>query len=94
MAEYCSAVYTKDVIAGLIRAADGSEVLEQQLEDAQAKAERLNDLTEALSIMSETAAQCYELQTGNALDVSRFDAAPLIAFIAAKETNYGIETNG
>lgn len=28
------------------------------------------------------------------VDVSRFDAAPLIAFIAAKETNYGIETNG
>ena len=57
---------TKDVIAGLIRASDGSEVLEQQLEDAQAKAERLSDLTEALSVMSETAAQCYELQTGNA----------------------------
>ncbi len=28
------------------------------------------------------------------LDVSRFDAAPLIAFIAAKETNYGTETDG
>ena len=28
------------------------------------------------------------------LDVSRFDAAPLIAFIAAKETNYGNETDG
>ena len=28
------------------------------------------------------------------LDVSRFDAAPLIAFIAAKETNYGNETHG
>jgi len=28
------------------------------------------------------------------LDLSRFDAAPLIAFIAAKETNYGNETNG
>ena len=30
----------------------------------------------------------------NFLDVSRFDAAPLIAFIAAEETNYGTETNG
>ena len=28
------------------------------------------------------------------VDVSRFDAAPLIAFIAAKETNYGNETDG
>ncbi|UWQ53037.1 hypothetical protein [Leisingera caerulea] len=27
------------------------------------------------------------------MDVSRFDAAPLIAFIAAKETNYGTETD-
>jgi len=29
-----------------------------------------------------------------ALDLSRFDAAPLIAFIAAKETDYGNETDG
>ncbi len=28
------------------------------------------------------------------MDLSRFDAAPLIAFIAAKETNYGDETDG
>ncbi|MEL6121999.1 MAG: hypothetical protein AAFR49_20290 [Pseudomonadota bacterium] len=28
------------------------------------------------------------------VDLSRFDAAPLIAFIAAKETNYGNETDG
>ena len=28
------------------------------------------------------------------LDLSRFDAAPLIAFIAAKETKYGTETDG
>ena len=28
------------------------------------------------------------------LDVSRFDAAPLIAFTATKETDYGAETNG
>ena len=28
------------------------------------------------------------------LDLSRFDAAPLIAFIAAKETDYGTETDG
>jgi len=29
-----------------------------------------------------------------AVDLSRFDAAPLIAFIAAKEMNYGTETDG
>ena len=28
------------------------------------------------------------------MDMSRFDAAPLIAFIAAKETDYGNETDG
>src|SRR6056297_493688 len=28
------------------------------------------------------------------LDLSRFDAAPLIAFTAAKETDYGNETDG
>ena len=28
------------------------------------------------------------------MDLSRFDAAPLIAFTATKETNYGIETDG
>ncbi|WP_272010402.1 hypothetical protein [Roseovarius sp. ZX-A-9] len=28
------------------------------------------------------------------MDLSRFDAAPLIAFIAARETNYGTETDG
>lgn len=28
------------------------------------------------------------------MDVSRFDAASLIAFIAEKETNYGTETDG
>ncbi len=28
------------------------------------------------------------------MDLSRFDAAPLIAFTATKETNYGTETDG
>ena len=31
---------------------------------------------------------------GISLDLSRFDAAPLIAFIATKEMNYGTETDG
>ncbi|MBB3995914.1 hypothetical protein GGR95_003580, partial [Sulfitobacter undariae] len=29
-----------------------------------------------------------------ALDLSRFDAAPLIAFTVTKEINYGTETDG
>jgi hypothetical protein len=33
-------------------------------------------------------------QTNTKVDMSRFDAAPLIAFIAAKETDYGNETDG
>ena len=28
------------------------------------------------------------------MDLSRFDAAPLIAFTATKETDYGTETDG
>ena len=31
---------------------------------------------------------------GIAMDVSRFDAAPLIVFIASEETSYGNETDG
>ena len=55
-----------EVIQGLIRAADGSEVLEMQLEQAQAKAERLGDILDGLEVMAESAARCYEVQTGRA----------------------------
>ncbi|MFK7943601.1 MAG: hypothetical protein AB8B85_11905 [Paracoccaceae bacterium] len=34
------------------------------------------------------------LKATEQVDLSRFDAAPLIAFIAAKETDYGTETDG
>ena len=53
-----------DTIQALIRAADGSEVLEMQLEQAQTRAERLGDLTDGLDIMAESAAHCYEVETG------------------------------
>ena len=52
-----------------------------------------------LNIIDEYSRECLairvdrKLNAGN-VDVSRFDAAPLIAFIATKETNYGTETNG
>ncbi|WP_416882505.1 hypothetical protein [Marivita sp.] len=36
---------------------------------------------------------CFPTHMGK-VDVSRFDAAPLKAFIAAKESDYGTETNG
>lgn len=56
---------TTDTIQGLLRVADGSEVLETNLEQAQAKAERISDILDALNVMAETAAQCYEAQTGS-----------------------------
>lgn len=53
-------------IRGLLRAADGSEVLEMQLEDAQRDAERARDLLDGLEVMAEAAARCYEIETGRA----------------------------
>ena len=36
----------------------------------------------------------HQQGAGIAMDVLRFDAAPLIAFIASEETSYGNETDG
>jgi hypothetical protein len=55
-----------DTLRGLIRAEDGSEIITMQIEDTQAKADRARDLRDALDLMAETAARCYELQTGAA----------------------------
>ena len=55
-----------DTMRGLIRAADGSEVITTQIENTQAKADRARDLRDALDLMAETAAQCYEHETGAA----------------------------
>lgn len=46
-----------------------------------------------LSCMSLTWQCVFPNADVDTLDVSRFDAAPLIAFIAAKEMNYGTETD-
>jgi len=44
--------------------------------------------------VDETRAFCeYQKELNKSLDLSRFDAAPLIAFTATKETDYGTETN-
>ena len=55
-----------DTIRGLIRAADGSEVLEMQMEEAQRDAERARDRLDALEVIAEAAARCYEIETGRA----------------------------
>jgi len=36
----------------------------------------------------------FAIPSAIVMDLSRFDAAPLIAFTAKKETNYGTETDG
>ena len=55
-----------DTIRGLVRAADGSEVLEMQLEEAQRSAEHARDRLDGLEVMAEAAARCYEIETGRA----------------------------
>lgn len=55
-----------DALQGLIRAQDGSEVITTQIEDTQNTAETLRELRDALDLMAETAAQCYEMETANA----------------------------
>ena len=56
----------RDKLAGLLRAADGSEVIEMQIEETQRQAEHLSERGAALLLMAETAAQCYEQETGQA----------------------------
>ena len=55
-----------DALQALIRVQDGSEITVTSIEDEQAKAETMRDLRDALALMAETAAVCYEMQTGNA----------------------------
>jgi hypothetical protein len=42
----------------------------------------------------QTSKDAAEKVVKDILDLSRFDAAPLIAFTATKETHYGTETDG
>ena len=55
-----------DTIRGLVRAADGSEVIEMQIETAQRQADRARDLLDGIEVMAEAAARCYEIETGRA----------------------------
>lgn len=54
-----------DALQGLIRLKNGSEVTTTAIEQEQSKAETMRDLLDALDLMAETAAQCYEVETGN-----------------------------
>ena len=47
----------------------------------------------AKALLSRLSGLCLAILRA-ALDLSRFDTAPLIAFIATKETDYGTETDG
>lgn len=49
--------------------------------------------TQGSLILARATGPVQDAAIGN-LDLSRFDAAPLIAFTAAKETNYGHRKNG
>lgn len=54
----------RDKLAGLVRAADGSEVIDRQIDEAQRRAEHLSELDVALCLMAQTAAECYEAEIG------------------------------
>ena len=56
----------KRQIQGLIEAQDGSEVAEMELDKTTRRFEILWEKADALTIMAEKAAQCYETQTGQA----------------------------
>lgn len=56
----------KRKIQGLIDAQDGSEVIEMELDQTSRKFEALWEKADAMKIMAEKAAQCYETETGRA----------------------------
>jgi len=57
---------TADKIGALAKSHDGSEIAETELEAAQARFLQLRDIVNAIETMSEAAAECYEVETGNA----------------------------
>jgi len=56
---------TADKIKALSKSHDGSEIAETALEDAQARFVQLREVLQAVETMAETAAECYELETGH-----------------------------
>lgn len=57
---------TSDKIKALVASHDGSEISETELETAQAHFLKLREILAAIELMADTAAQCYEEQTGDA----------------------------
>lgn len=57
---------TADKISALAKCHDGSEIAETALEEAQARFLHLREIVSAIEVMSEAAAECYEVETGNA----------------------------
>lgn len=73
---------TSDKIKALVRCHDGSEINETSLEDAQAHFLKLREILAAIELMADTAAECYEEQTGDAF----IPASGSRASARAKET--------
>lgn len=57
---------TADKIGALANSHDGSAVAETAVEEAQARFLRLREIVSAIEVMSEAAAECYEIETGHA----------------------------
>ncbi len=73
---------TGDKIKALAKSHDGSEIAETALEDAQARFLQIRETVGAIETMSEQAAECYEVETGNAF----IPASGSRASVRAKET--------
>ena len=52
-------------IGALAKCHDGSEIAETSMEEAQARFLQLREIVGAIETMSEAAAECYEVETGN-----------------------------
>lgn len=73
---------TADKIGALAKSHDGSEIAETALEEAQARFLQLREIVSAIEVMSEAAAECYEIETGHAF----IPAAGSRASVRAQET--------
>ena len=73
---------TADKIGALAKSHDGSEIAETALEEAQARFLHLREIVGAIEVMSEAAAECYEVETGHAF----IPAAGSRASLRAQET--------
>ena len=56
---------TADKIGALAKCHDGSEIAETALEESQARFLYLREIVGAIEVMSEAAAECYEIETGH-----------------------------